>query len=137
MPLGEGLLNFCCANFSTAFEHCEKAYRELSQKPTPLGKIHSAEEGVIQLYELYEEVFPTLSEIFYSSLYTASFPPQFVNCTEKALEYYRRYLLTLQSEFLELIEFCLDKNYRPGVLGRLYPSERYSLWCSRLRICQE
>lgn len=35
----------------------------------------------------------------------------------------------MQSEFLELIEFCLDKSYRPEVLGQLYPSERYSLWC--------
>ncbi len=78
---------------------------------------------------MYAEVFPALSEVFYSSIYTAAFPPQFTRRTEKALEYYRHYLLFLQSEFLKLIEFCLDKSYRPEVLARLYPSERYSLWC--------
>lgn len=36
----------------------------------------------------------------------------------------------MQEELLELIEFCFDKEYRPDVLERLYPSERYSLWCS-------
>lgn len=35
----------------------------------------------------------------------------------------------LQAEFLELIEFCFDKDFRSEVLGSLYPSERYSLWC--------
>lgn len=35
----------------------------------------------------------------------------------------------MQTEFLELLEFCLDKNFRSKVLGQLYPSERYSLWC--------
>ena len=38
-------------------------------------------------------------------------------------------LSLLQSEFLELLEFCLDKNFHPKVLVQLYPSERYSLWC--------
>ena len=31
VPLGEGLLNFCYADFDSAFEHCTPAYRELAQ----------------------------------------------------------------------------------------------------------
>ena len=129
VPLGEGVLNFCYADFKSAFDHCAATYQELAQTTDDPKKIHRIEESVIQLYELYAEVFPTLSEVSYSSIYTATFPPQFTRRTEKALEYYRHYLLFLQTEFLELIEFCLDKSYRPEVLGRLYPSERYSLWC--------
>ncbi len=129
VPLGEGILNFCYADFNTAFEHCASAYQLLTQTANPLLKIRSAEEGVIHIYESYAEVFPVLHEVLYSSVYTACFPPQFVRKTEKALNAYRQYLSLLQTEFLELIEFCLDKDYWPEVLGRLYPSERYSLWC--------
>ena len=129
VPLGEGLLNFCYADFGAAFARCDSAYQELAQKDTPPRKIHRVEEGVLQLYELYAEIFPALREVFYSSVYTASFPPQFTRCTEKALAYYRKYLTHLQSEFLELLAFCLDKDLRPEVLGRLYPSERFDLWC--------
>lgn len=129
VPLGEGLLNFCYADFGSAYEHCIPAYRELTQSVDAPAKIRSAEEGIIGLYELYAEIFPTLSEVFYASLYTACFPPQFTRKTRQALEYYQQYIFFLQAEFLELIEFCLDKDYRPGVLGPLYPSERYALWC--------
>lgn len=129
VPLGVGILNFCYADFKSAFNRCAAAYQELTRTADDPKKIHRIEEGVIQLYELYAEVFPTLSEVSYSSIYTAAFPPQFTRKTEKALEYYQHYLLFLQSEFPELIEFCLDKSYLPEVLARLYPSERYSLWC--------
>lgn len=129
VPLGEGILNFCYADFSSAFEHCGTDYRRLTQASDIPPTIHSAEEGVIHIFKQYEKLFPALSEVFYSSLYTAAFPPQFARATEKALEYYRQYLSLFQMEFLELLEFCLDKNFRPKVLGQLYPSERYSLWC--------
>ena len=122
-------MNFCYADFQSAFAHCAAAYQELTRTADDPKKIHRIEEGVIHLYELYAEVFPALSEVFYSSIYTAAFPPQFTRKTEKACTYYQQYLSLLQSEFLELIEFCLDKSYRPEVLGGLYPSERYSLWC--------
>ncbi len=122
-------MNFCYADFSSAFEHCGTAYRQLTQVADTPPAIHSAKEGVIHIFEQYEELFPALSKVFYSSIYTAAFPPQFARRTERALEYYQQYLALLQTEFLELLEFCLDKNFRPKVLGQLYPSERYSLWC--------
>lgn len=129
VPLGEGLLNFCYADFRSAFERCTPAYRKLTQEEDPPVKIRNAEEGMIQFFELYAKVFPALREVFYDSLYTAAFPPQFIRPTQSALDYYRRYLLSLQTEFLEILEFCMDKEYRPEILGQLYPSERYSLWC--------
>ena len=129
IPLGEGLLNFCYADFDSAFERCTPAYRELAQSVDAPVKIRNAEEGIIRLYELYAEIFPALNEVFYSSLYTACFPPQFTRKTPEALEYYRQYISFLQAEFLELIEFCLDKEFQTGALGQLYPSERYTIWC--------
>lgn len=129
VPLGEGILNFCYASFDSPFGRCRATYQSLAQGNDTSPSIRSAAEGIIHIFERYEELFPALSEVFYSSIYTAAFPSQFVRKTEKALEYYRQYLSCLQAEFLELLKFCLDKNYRPEVLGRLYPSERYSLWC--------
>ncbi len=58
LPLGEGILNFCYADFNTAFEHCLLAYQKLVQVPDPPAKIQSAEEGVIRLFELTRKYFP-------------------------------------------------------------------------------
>ena len=84
VPLGEGILNFCYANFRSAYEHCASAYQVLTKTADAPKKIRCTEEGVIHLYELYAEVFPTLSEVFYSSIYTAAFPPQFTRKTKQA-----------------------------------------------------
>ncbi len=87
VPLGEEILNFCYADFASAFERCTAACQELAEHPDTSAKIESAAEGVIHLYELYAEVFPVLSEALYSSIYTASFPPQFRQKTIEALTY--------------------------------------------------
>ena len=134
VPLGEGLLNFCYADFATAFERCIPVYLRFIKNPASAPDLNGRKtwgnrEAVIRAFELYEQMFPTLSEVFYSSLYTAIFPPLFMKKTERAVEFYREYLRVLQEEFLELIAFCFDRDFRPDVLGSLYPSERYSLWC--------
>ena len=134
VPLGEGLLNFCNADFDTAFERSMPAYLRFITDPESAPdldrkKIGGNREAMVRAFELYEQVFPTMSEVFYASLYTAIFPPLFIKKTERAVDFYRNYLRLLQTEFLELVEFCFDKDFRPGVLSSLYPSERYSLWC--------
>lgn len=134
VPLEEGFLNFCYADFDSAFEGCMPAYLHFMSDPESAldldkKKINGGREAAIRAFELYEQMFPTLSKVFYSSLYSAIFPPMFMKKTERAVDFYRNYLRVLQTEFLELIEFCFDKDFRPGVLGSLYPSERYSLWC--------
>lgn len=62
IPLGEGILNFCYADFNSAFERCAPALRKLTTTVDAPAKIHSAEEGMIYLHELYVEVFTALSE---------------------------------------------------------------------------
>jgi len=37
-------------------------------------------------------------------------------------------LMTLQKEYLDLIESCVDDTFYPDALGNLYPSERFSLY---------
>lgn len=107
VPLGEGLLNFCNADFDTAFERCMPAYLRFINDPQSAPdldrkKIDGNREAVVRAFE---QVFPAMSEVFYTSLYTAIFPPLFLKKTEYAVDFYRNYLRLLQAEFLELIEF--------------------------------
>lgn len=113
VPLGEGLLHFCYADFDSAFERCMPACLHCISDPESAPdldkkKINGGREAAIRTFELYEQMFPTLNEVFYSSLYTAIFPPLFMKKTECAIAFYRKYLHLLQTEFLELIEFCFD-----------------------------
>ena len=117
-------------------ERWRKARQELLKKFGPAFEVrtpppiypHESSERKINAFSGTEVSVP-LGEVFYASLYTACFPPQFTRKTVQALKYYQQYVSFLQAEFLELIEFCLDKEFRPEVLGQLYPSERYALWC--------
>ena len=47
VPLGEGILNFCYADFQSAFAHCAAAYQELTRTADDPKKIHRIEEGII------------------------------------------------------------------------------------------
>jgi hypothetical protein len=96
------------------------------QKPEP---IRNRTEEIIRIYEQYTNTISVLSSVFYCSLYTAVFPPVFLRQTVKALDYYTNYIKLLQSEFLELIEFCFDESFYPEALGGLNPAERYGLYC--------
>lgn len=70
--------------------------------------------------------------IAYSSLYTAICPPVFSHQAHSidALKRYYDYLIFLQAEYLEMLEFCFDEEFYPDVMGGLYPSERYALYRS-------
>ena len=43
VPLGEGILNFCYADFQSAFAHCAAAYQELTRTADDPKKIHRIE----------------------------------------------------------------------------------------------
>ena len=109
-------------------------YRELLKidptKPTPAPeKIRNKSENILNTFEHYTNTMLWLDDVLYSSLYTAVFPPVINQRTVRALEYYENYLNLLQTEFRELLEFCFDETFEPETLGRLCPTERYSLWC--------
>lgn len=97
VPLGEGLLNFCYADFDAAFEECMAAYLRFIHDPESAAdldrkKFGGNREAVIRAFELHEQVFPILSKVYYSSLYSAIFPPLFMRKTERAVDFYKDYL---------------------------------------------
>lgn len=142
IPLGVGILNFCYADFRGTFEKNRNylsamnadAMNDLGRllgKDAPDAhplKIQNREDENDYLFECYNNAMLMLSDILYSSLYTTIFPPVLLQASLKAYNCYYTYLVQLQAEMLELIEFCFDADFYPEVLGNLYPSERYYLY---------
>ncbi len=138
LSLGEGILDFCYADFAKGREASRISYmlfshetwdaisgREHSDEAPRTSKIKSHEDLVSETYFRYVDTMSALNELLYCSLYSAIFPPVFYNKSTDALKRYFRYLTALRKEYLELIEFCFDDSFYPDVLGALYPSERY------------
>ena len=86
------------------------------------------DEWVLQTYERFSDTFPLIESIAYSSLYSTIFPPFIKGDLTNSVARYGNYLLALQKEFLELIEFCYAEDFYPEILGSLYPSERLHLY---------
>ena len=109
----------------------EEGYHSQSEDETEKNPDQlSDEEWTLRTYNDFDTTFPLINNIAYASLYSAIFPPLIKSSTEtsKSIARYGNYLLALQKEFLELIEFCYDEDFYPEVLGSLYPSERLHLY---------
>ena len=50
------------------------------------------------------------------------------NLPVEGLKWYYNYLITLQNEYKELIEFCFDEDFYPEVMEKIKPAERYYLY---------
>lgn len=51
-----------------------------------------------------------------------------INQNRKAFNRYKNYILDLQTEILELIEFCYDEEFYPTLLCDLTPAQRFALY---------
>jgi len=138
---GEGILDFIYADFLTPVKKAYALFHLLEQwgeeniasekydKKDDEGKTKLTEdEWVLQTYERFSSTFPLIESIAYSSLYSTIFPPFIKGDLTNSVARYGNYLLALQKEFLELIEFCYDEEFYPEVLGSMYPSERLHIY---------
>ena len=137
LPLGQGLLDFLyfdtkknlsALTFISVF-HSDDAVKKLGGKVKDSVSVKNRDE-YDRLLNVSMERTMDAHAFFYSSLYTAAFPPCFLDFNEKSTAFYLRYLSVLRKELLEKIEFCFDRDYFPEVLGNLSPAQRYSLYCS-------
>lgn len=151
--LGEGILNFVYADFLVPAKDCLKPYVfiESLRKKHVLDDLFGAENHNIeqntasndpqkvynhlQMYveEYYDYVstFSEIRDIAYASLYSAIFPPVFTDIKlnpKNEIQIYASYLLALQKEYLELLEFCFDQDYFPELLEDMTPGERYAAY---------
>ena len=143
-PLGEGLLDFCYADLKKQFTTFKLMIMLLSKETrdymyekdgvdvpeeTPI-KFKNREESN-EFFDYKWRLTNDLGkDLFYSSLYTALFTPVILDADAKTVKRYLNYLLLLQNEFVEKLKFCFDADFYPSILGHLYPSERYYLYCS-------
>ena len=142
---GEGILDFVYADFITPLKSALEmhrmfaALREIHQQKNPEAvaqekkaphKVYNRTQEIVEDFLAYESSFRTVKEAAYASLYSAICPPKFEqrNNLQKELIWYGEYLMALQKEYLELIEFCFDETFYPDALGSLYPSERFSIY---------
>ena len=138
---GEGILDFIYADFLTPVQKAYTVFHLLEQlgeenidtekydKNEDEGKTKPTEdEWVLQTYERFSGTFPLIKSIAYTSLYSTIFPPFIKRDLTNSVARYGNYLLALQKEFTELIEFCYDEEFYPEVLGSMYPSERLHIY---------
>lgn len=147
IPLGQGILNFCYADFKTAVENRSALFdvmavesfdaikkvmgrKDAETPPEVIHPIQSKSAEIIYQFERYSDTFTLLSDELYTSLYTGCFPPVFHTISLKNLQRYLNYLCLLQEDMRELIEFCFDESFYPTLLGELHPVERYGLYCT-------
>ncbi len=139
---GEGILDFIYTDFGPAFQDAARFPLMLQKLASQLGenrapredpeptKIYGQNQLALDEYYAFEDTMREVKGIAYSSLYTAVCPPvfsQLANSIDPLKRYYD-YLIFLQAEYLEMLEFCFDEEFYPEVFGGLYPSERYALY---------
>ena len=146
LQYGEGLLDFVYSDLVTPMKKTymmlrklrkymegikEKwASQELPEKEQK-EKIYNRTQEIMDQYYDFALTCDIMEDALYASLYSAVFPPCFDEPFidgDKKLERYADYLITLQKEYQELLEFCYDEDFYPEVLGGLYPSERYMVY---------
>ena len=134
---GEGILDFIYADFDATLEMATVVNRHwtmLNNKPKELyrTKIIAGMHSVVDDFYAYKDDFSVLKDTAYASLYSAICPVMFEGkwCLEHGLQSYGDHLRTLQMKYLELIEFCFDKDFFPNALGHLHPAERFFIFKS-------
>ncbi len=143
---GEGILDFVYADFETPFQKAiqmpllfeslaeayQKQHPEVAEREKTASKVYLEEQLMAEDYLDYTLTITHVREICYASLYTAICPPTFKQCNVVArpLRQYYKYLMSLQQEYRELLEFCFDDDFYPEVLGHMMPSERFCLYKS-------
>ena len=148
LKYGEGILDFIYADFMTPFkkayesaqlekmliEYAKELYKDKTPQPKKAEephKIYNENQIYVENFYSYEMTFYEIKDIAFASLYTAICPPNFTDRSYdkiKKLKWYLSYLLWLQDEYREMIEFCYDEDFYPEILGSLYPSERLRLY---------
>ena len=147
LKYGEGILDFIYADFKSVIKkqlktiELENLLREFAEqegiKKAPIHKdepekIYSRLQERIEEYYQYAETISNIEDIAYASLYSAICPPIFKKGSDKKGQtiWYGNYLLRLQQEYLEMIEFCFDGDYYPEALANRLPSERFYIYRS-------
>lgn len=141
IPLGEGILDFCYADFRLVFNKNLEFYslfsnemwnklREKENLPPKemVIEIKNKNDSIVQTYFRYTDAVTALGDIMNLSLFSLINPPALINQNGKAYDRYQNYLVNLQQELLHLLEFCYDETYFSKLFGKMTPAERFTFY---------
>lgn len=134
---GEGILDFIYADFQTPINkliETHKAEKRKNKKSSAqkieTKKVQDDLHARVEEYKKYKSTIGAIKDIAYASLYSAICPPVFESGEDKLqqINLYGDYLLKLQKEYLEMIEFCFDEEFYPDLLSDKQPSKRFYIY---------
>lgn len=128
LPLGEALFEFVYADFDSLYEEvkvCLCLYKEMD-----LPNADNEVQEMINRYRIYRNYKWLINHLAFGSTASALFPPAITQDADLAaaiLDYYK-YLIMLQKEYRDILEFCFETKYYSEVLSDMTPSARYYLY---------
>ncbi|MDD4760908.1 MAG: DUF6076 domain-containing protein [Bacteroidaceae bacterium] len=142
IPLGEGILDFCYADFQDQFAKSISGYaigseelwaalrkdKNINRNEDIKHEIKNRNQKLIETHMRYTDAVQALGEVMEVSLYSLINPPALINQNAKAYNRYQNYLINLQQEMLSLLEFCYDETYFPKLFGKMTPAERFTFY---------
>lgn len=126
--MGEALFEFVYADFDSLYEEvkvCLCLYKDMD--------LPNADNEVVEMinrYRIYRNYKWLINHLAFGSTASALFPPAITQDADLAaamLDYYK-YLITLQKEYRDILEFCFETKYYSEVLSDMTPSARYYLY---------
>ncbi len=136
-PVGEGVLDFCCADFSKELPHLNLMSTFLNQMNGEKRKVpefHNSDE--IFEFERYcmEYTMNILGNYPYQSVFSSVFPPYMQDPEPLSLRHYSTYISLIQQEMQRRIEFVFDDEFYPDELSRFKPHEKFAIYCDAYEI---
>ena len=119
LPLGEALFEFVYADFDSLYKEVKVSLRMYEDIDLP-----NADN---QIYRNYKWL---INHLAFGSTASALFPPAITQDADLAvamLDYYK-YLIMLQKEYRDILEFCFESKFYSEVLSDMSPSARYYLY---------
>ncbi|MEE1139074.1 MAG: DUF6076 domain-containing protein [Acutalibacteraceae bacterium] len=133
LDLGEGIFDFIYADFKTPLNRLISLYESIPEKDifkSISHKIYSERQKDYEMLMELEKTILAIKPMLYSSIYSGICPPRFDFDYDfiEQLKWYGNYLINLQKEYAELIQFCYDKDCYPQLLLGANPMSRYYLY---------
>lgn len=130
-PVGEGILNFCYADFKEEYPYFAIMSAMMGQMKNESYKpvLHNSDEAFALERDEMEWTLNTVDRFIYRSVYSSTFPPHILNRTQDCLRQYAMYIQHIQQEMKQRIEFVFDDEFYPDELSHLKAHERFALYC--------
>lgn len=131
--LAEGLFDFIYADFETPLNYLINIYESNLDDEIFYMESHKIYSKLQQSAELlldYDKTVALIKPLLYASIYSGICPPRFDfehNFLEQ-LKWYGNYLISLQKEYKEMIQFCFDEEYYPDFFLGANKISKYYLY---------